>query len=117
MTLYWLLAGNILLMTLGQIFFKKSSIFIESHQDIPLISRYLYNHFFFFGLFSFGMATLIWIKILGMAKISTVYPMQSLAYVFVAIISYYLFQEKLSFINSIGIIVIILGVFLMAHNK
>lgn len=117
MFFYVLLFFNITLMAIGQIFFKKSSIFIESHLDLPIVFRYLYNYWFFFGLASFGIATFVWIKILSLAKLSTVYPMQSLAYVVVAILSYYIFGEKLHFINAIGIAVIILGIFLASQGK
>lgn len=100
--LYWLLASNILLMSVGQILFKKSSIFINLHPDLSIIYRYLYNYWFFLGITSFGIATFVWVKILSMAKLSSVYPMQSLAYIVVAFLSYYLFAEKVSFVNSIG---------------
>ncbi len=115
--LYWLLAGNIFLMSLGQILFKKSSLFIESHLDLAIIYRYILNYWFLLGLTSFGVATLVWIKILSMAKLSAVYPMQSLAYIIVAFLSYYLFGEKISFINSLGIMIIIFGVFLASQGK
>jgi drug/metabolite transporter (DMT)-like permease len=114
---YALFAINITLMAVGQIFFKKSSIFIESHSSFPIIFRYLYNYWFFFGLAFFGIATIIWIKILSLAKLSSVYPMQSLAYVAVAILSYYIFGEKLGIVNVLGIGVIIVGIFLVSQGK
>jgi len=115
--LYLLLFFNIGLMVAGQIFFKKSSIFIEAHPDLSVITRYLYNYWFYLGLCFFGVATLIWIKILSLAKLSAVYPMQSLAYVAVAILSYYIFGEKLGLLNILGIAVIIVGIFLVSQGK
>ena len=104
-------------MATGQIFFKKSSFFIESHPYLPIIYRYLFNFWLYFGVGLFGIATLVWIKILSLAKLSTIYPMQSLAYVVVAILSYYLFSEKISLLNALGIAVIIFGLFLVAQEK
>lgn len=113
----FLLALNISLMVVGQLLFKKSSIFIESHLNLPILLRYLYNYWFFFGLAAFGVATILWIKILSLAKLSSVYPMQSLAYVAIAVLSYFLFGEKLGTLNILGIALVILGIFFIAQGK
>lgn len=111
-----LLALEITLMALGQILFKKSSLFIEAHGDLPFLLRYLYNTWLYAGVLIFGTATLVWIKILSLEKLSMVYPMQSIAYILVAIASFYLFGERLSLINFAGIITIIIGVILISQR-
>ncbi len=111
-----LLALEISLMALGQILFKKSSLFIEAHGDMPLLLRYLHNTWLYAGVFIFGTATLIWIKILSLEKLSMVYPMQSIAYILVAVASFYIFGERLSAINLVGIITIIIGVILISQR-
>lgn len=111
-----LLALEITLMALGQILFKKSSLFIEAHGDLSLLLRYFYNTWLYAGVFIFGTATLIWIKILSLEKLSVVYPMQSIAYILVAIASFYLFGERLSLVNFVGIITIIIGVILISQK-
>jgi uncharacterized membrane protein len=105
-----------ILMSIGQIFFKKSSLYIESHQDLSFLMQYLSNSWLYAGLFVFGVATLIWIKAMSLGKLSALYPIQSSAYILVAIAAFYIFGERLSLINVIGMLVIIAGVFLVASR-
>lgn len=114
--LYILLTVNILLMSIGQIFFKKSSIFIETNTHLPIILKYLYNIWFFVGILSFGVATIVWIKVLSLAKISQVYPMQSFAYIIVAILAYFIFGEKINIYTILGTAVIIIGLFIISQK-
>lgn len=104
-------------MSIGQIFFKKSSLFIEENTNLVLIQKYLLNYWFWLGISSFGIATLVWIKILSLAKLSTIYPMQSICYIVVAILAFFIFQEKLNALNIVGIFIIMLGVFLISQGK
>lgn len=113
---YILLGINILLMAIGQILFKKSSLFIESHQELPVILKYLYNTWFCGGILAFGIATIIWVKILSLAKLSTVYPMQSVAYIIVAILAYFIFGEKITLNTIIGTLIIIVGIILITQK-
>jgi uncharacterized membrane protein len=115
--LYLLLALNIILMSVGQIFFKKSSIFIEDHTYLNIVQKYFYNHWFLSGVFVFGIATFVWVKVLSLTKLSTIYPIQSICYVIVAVLAFFVFGEKITFINSLGILIIILGVLLISQGK
>ncbi|NTW90025.1 MAG: EamA family transporter [Candidatus Moranbacteria bacterium] len=114
--LYVLLAVNIALMVIGQICFKKSSVFIEAHVELPLLLRYAQNAWFYAGITAFGTATIVWIKVLSMERLSAVYPMQSIAYILVAIASFFLFGERLNAVNIVGIFAIILGVILVSQR-
>ncbi|MCX6751895.1 MAG: EamA family transporter [Candidatus Nomurabacteria bacterium] len=114
--LYLLLGINIILMAAGQIFFKKSSIFLKDHQELSILLKYLYNFWFCTGIFIFGIATIVWVKILSLTKLSYVYPMQSVSYVLVAVLAFFIFGEKVSLLNIIGMIIIIFGVFLLSQN-
>lgn len=115
--LYILLSFNIILMATGQMLFKKSSLVMLEHADLPLIMRYITNYWLYLGVIAFGVATLLWVKILSMAKISYVYPLQSINYIIVSLLAYYIFGEKLSSITFIGIIFILIGISLIAQTK
>jgi drug/metabolite transporter (DMT)-like permease len=114
---YFLLSINILIMAFGQILFKKSGLLIQAHPEYSLIKKYVLNYWLISGVSLFVIATFIWVKILSIAKLSTVYPMQSFAYILVAVASYFIFGEKLSFISITGIGFIMLGIFLISQGK
>jgi uncharacterized membrane protein len=105
-----------ILMAIGQIFFKKSSIFIEQNPQLPFLMKYLQNFWLYGGLSIFGVATLLWIKTMSLGKLSTLYPIQSIAYILVAIFAFFIFEEKLNFTNMLGMLVIIAGVFLVSQK-
>jgi len=106
---------TVAMMAAGQIFFKKSSLFIEQNQDLPFLMRYLQNYWLYVGVFIFGIATLVWIKALSYGKLSTLYPMQSIAYIIVAVSAYFIFGEKISVYNIVGMFLIITGIFFVSR--
>ena len=111
---YFIIFINALLMSTGQIFFKKAALFINAHSELNIVKQYLFNPYFILGVATFGIATLTWTKILTTMKLSIAYPLMSLSYIFTAIGAYYIFNEKLSYINIIGILLIIAGVALLS---
>ena len=110
---YFLLAVNIILMTTGQLFFKQAAIFVNGNEKLNLITRYLFNPWFYAAIFFFATATFTWVQILTKMKISVAYPILSISYIITAVGAHYLFGERLSPTNIAGIFVITLGVSLI----
>jgi multidrug transporter EmrE-like cation transporter len=67
----------------------------------------------FIGFIFFGISFLLWIKVLAKSELSLVYPMVSLGYIHVALLSALLFQEALTFNKIAGIGIIICGVLII----
>ncbi|SHI50612.1 SMR family transporter [Lutispora thermophila] len=65
------------------------------------------------GLILFGSSFLLWIKVLTKADLSYAYPMVSLGYILVALLSKLLFNEAFTFNKIIGIGMIVSGVFIL----
>ena len=65
------------------------------------------------GLVLFGSSFLIWIKVLTKSDLSYAYPMVSLGYVLVALLSRFLFNEPFTVNKVIGVVMIISGVFVL----
>lgn len=65
------------------------------------------------GLILFGSSFLLWIKVLTKSDLSYAYPMVSLGYVLVALLSKFLFNEPFTFNKIIGIVMIVSGVFIL----
>lgn len=61
------------------------------------------------GLFLFGMSFLIWIKVLTKAELSFAYPLVSLSYIVVVVLSYFIFHESITVLKVIGIAFILIG--------
>lgn len=110
--MYYLLAlFNVVLISIGQIFLKKSALVATENFIEKLI-----NINFITGLFFYGVSTLMWIVILKHIKLSVAYPMMSLSYVLVMIAAQFFFHEKVEVIQWTGIILIIMGVGLIASK-
>jgi multidrug transporter EmrE-like cation transporter len=111
---YFLLAVNIILMSIGQLFFKQAAIFLNHNPNMNILTRYFYNPSFYAAILFFAIATFTWVQILTKMKISVAYSILSISYIITAVGAYYLFGEKLSPTNIAGIFVIMLGVSLIS---
>lgn len=68
------------------------------------------------GCFLYGFSTIICLVVLSRVPVSVAYPLGSLGYVFSALLAYFWLREKLSALQWLGILVIVLGVFLLVRN-
>lgn len=98
------------IMLIGQIFAKLSGIFIESGGSIINI----YSLISYFCLFSRGF---LWIFIIRRMRLVFAYPILSINYILVLLVSYFLFHEKIISSNLIGAGFISLGVVLIGFGE
>ncbi|SFL72603.1 Multidrug transporter EmrE [Paenibacillus sp. 1_12] len=68
------------------------------------------------GLGSYALSSICWLLALRKFPLSTAYPMVSLGYVFVMLMSIWLFQETISMQKWLGAAVILGGVALIARS-
>ena len=61
------------------------------------------------------LASFFWIAVLTKLKISVAYPFTSLSFVFVLMLSYFLFNENITMQKILGVLLIIIG--LLVANK
>lgn len=116
---YIILAISISLAVAGQLLMKHGmnqfGTFPISQIIFKIIPMIL-NPFVFLGFFLFGVSSIFWLAVLSRMQLSFVYPMVSLAYVLVALFSFYFFKENVSLIRWVGIGVICIGVFLISRS-
>jgi multidrug transporter EmrE-like cation transporter len=116
---YIIMAISILLAVAGQLLMKKGMMlfgaFPVSQLLVKLVPMFL-NPWVFVGFVCFGLSSIFWLVVLSRMELSLVYPMVSVAYVLVALFSWYYFKENLSVIRWAGIALIILGVFLISRS-
>src|SRR3989344_9299657 len=84
---------------LGPIYFKKGS------KDFGLnISKLMKNYNLMIGVFLYGIATIIFIPALKGGELSVLYPLVSLTYIWVSLLSIKLLGEKMNRLKWIGIV-------------
>jgi drug/metabolite transporter (DMT)-like permease len=116
---YLIAAISILLAVAGQLLMKKGMMLFGTFQISQILTKIIpmfLNPFVFSGFVCFGLSSIFWLVVLSRLEISLAYPMVSGAYVLVAIASYFFFGENLTIIRWAGIIVILLGVFLISRS-
>lgn len=116
---YLIMATSIILAIAGQLLMKKGMMsfgtFPVSQMLVNIIPMFL-NPWVFIGFVCFGLSSLFWLVVLSRMELSLVYPMVSVAYVVVAIFSWYFFKENLTVVRWAGIGLIILGVILISRS-
>jgi uncharacterized membrane protein len=104
---------NALLMAVGQTFWKLG---MKDRDIINIFDIFtaLTSPFVIAGLFVYGLTMFLWLYVLNKAELSYVYPIQSMAFVFVLIISSVLFREALTINRIIGVLVICMGAYIVS---
>ena len=116
---YILLLISVSLAVTGQVLMKKGMMAIGVFPISELLQRLIpifLNPFVFLGFFSFALSSILWLVVLSRFELSFVYPLVSLAYIAVAIISLFFFKENVTLIRWVGIFTICLGVFFISRS-
>jgi len=76
-----------------------------------------FNPFVFFGLCCYVLSTIFWLVSLSNADLSFVYPLVTVSIVLVIILSRFVFNESFNASKISGILLVILGVFLISIGR
>jgi len=116
---YLLLICSVALAVVGQMLMKQGMRQFGTFAVTTLFSQIIpmfMNPFVFFGFVAFGFSSIFWLVVLSRMELSFVYPLVSIAYILVAILSIIFFKEDVSLVRWAGILVICLGVFLVSRS-
>jgi undecaprenyl phosphate-alpha-L-ara4N flippase subunit ArnE len=97
--------------SIGQIFFKIGA------DRITTVSSLMYNWPLIFGLMSYATGSIFLIISLKYGELSIVYPFIALSFVWVNLLSIFIFDEKVILIEWLGIITIITGVYFIGYGS
>jgi uncharacterized membrane protein len=106
-------------MALGQIFLKMgmsrmAGFSLHNIKDVLLLLlAIIKSPYFLLGTGLMAASYLLWLMILSWFKLSLVFPLTALTYIFVVLLSYFMLGEKLLLQNYAGIAFIALGIFLL----
>jgi drug/metabolite transporter (DMT)-like permease len=116
---YLIMAVSIGLAVAGQLLMKKGMMAFGTFPVSQLLTRVIpmfLNPWVFIGFVCFGLSSIFWLVVLSRLPLSLVYPMVSVAYVVVALLSMVFFRENVTLVRWSGIAVIILGVILISRS-
>ena len=86
---------------------------LSGRQFVKTIIGTLAEPHIFFGIILFATSMVVWLMVISDAELSRAYPMVSISYVFVALLSHFILGEPMSLLRVSGIAVILLGVILI----
>jgi multidrug transporter EmrE-like cation transporter len=112
----------VLIGVVGQLLLKKGMTmvgqfnFTDLAQIVPQFMRAFTNPWVFAGFAFYFLSSLFWMIVLSRVELSVAYPMLSLGYAVVLLASFFLFQEAVSPVRWLGVLVIMLGVVLISRS-
>lgn len=87
-----------------------------SNNIFPILIQVCLSPWIILGIVIYIFSMIVWLMVLSRAEVSMVYPMTSLGYILSVIAAYFLLGEHFSFLRISGVLVIMLGVFLIARS-
>ncbi|MHB0913283.1 MAG: DMT family transporter [Armatimonadota bacterium] len=114
-----MLLVNVVLGSIGQLLLKYGSSRLSpvAGQGIgaSLVGSFkgIFTPYIFLGFCIYGVSSIIWIRILRQVNLSFAYPMVSLSYVLVVLLSALIFREKVPWPTAVGLGLICMGVSLI----
>ncbi len=82
----------------------------------PIVWQIALSPWIWVGILSYVISVAVWLLVLSRTDVSIAYPMMSLGYIVSAIAAYFFLNEHLDLMRVTGILVILLGVFLVARS-
>ena len=102
----------------GQIFLKHG---VSTEGAITGLNKALLatmvKPFVLLGLFCYGLSSISWLVVLSRTELSYAYPMVALGYVLVFFLSWWFFDDKVTWVRVAGLVLICSGVVLVAITK
>jgi drug/metabolite transporter (DMT)-like permease len=89
----------------GQLFFKYSSQTFEWN-----LLGLLTNYYLIFGFIVYGIGSVLLITALKFGDLSSIYPFVSLTFIWVMLISFFIFAEKINGFKIGAVVFIVLGI-------
>ena len=115
-----LIVISVLLVDFGQLLLKKGLIVVgDLNFAANLFGSFVTvftNWFVLLGFVLIVFSSLTWLIVLSKSQLSYAYPILSMGYVFVSVMSWWFFDEGLSLMRLFGLGIIVLGVYLMSKT-
>lgn len=84
---------------------------------LPITIKIITSPWIILGIVIYIISVVTWLMVLSRTPVSIAYPLSSLGYITSAIAAYYLLSENLTPLRIIGIIIILVGVYLVTIDR
>jgi len=106
-----LIIVSVILGVMGQFFFKSGMRQVGAVSFNIEIIKYFFRPQVFIGLICYVLSTASWLAVLSKTDISFAYPLLSVGYILVVLVGLFFFQEKVTWVRLLGVLLICSGVF------
>ena len=96
---------------------KNGGLINSDSTNIQNILNLLLSPYMLCGVVIYMCATVFWMYLLGEYEYSFIYPMSSMTFVMSLFFASYVFDEEITLYKIIGVLVIMLGVFIVTKGK
>lgn len=112
---------SVLLNSAAQILLKEAmnriGIFAISWANlVPVGWRIIINPFFIAGMLCYVLSLSSWVVVLSRLDVSVAFPLSSMSFIVCALAAYFILGENVTLVRFAGIIVIMIGVFLVTRS-
>ena len=111
---YGLVVVIVCVIAVGQILFKQSAIALKAHGSF---FQLFLTPSFIAAIVTYGLATLGWIWVLQNLSLSRAYPFFALSFVFVPLLSMFIFKDSLSWQYVAGVALICAGIMVIITEQ
>ena len=87
-----------------------------SNSIAPILLKMAQNPYILGGVSLYVFSLGAWLMTLSRVEVSLAYPLTSLGYVFTALVGYYVLHENMGIMRIAGILVIMIGVYLVTRS-
>ena len=113
---------SVTLGALGQLCMKQGmseigAVTLRLSEVLPILGRLLQGAFVPLGILLYAVSMISWLVVLSRVELSYAYPMISLGYVAVVLLSYLVLHEPLSAAKLVGVGVICIGVLILSRHS
>lgn len=100
---------------IGQLFFKAGTSGLRLGFDWSMV-RIFFTPRIIIGMTSYGISCALWLKVLSQEALSYAYPLISLSYPMILILSMVFFKEQVTVWRWLGVFLIMLGVYFVGKH-
>lgn len=115
----FLILLSVLLNCAAQLLIRKGMLIegeVGMQTMLSHVGSMLTNLWLWGAMFCYAVSILLWMSVLSKVEVSYAYPFLSVGYVLSAVAGYAFFNENISPIRIIGIVVICIGVILISRS-